>query len=405
MLMFQNQIREEYYENRMAQNLNWIRKKLPEGIKFKDEKLAKERYSKIQLDPGEAIGVISAQSVGEPGTQMTMRSFHFAGVAELNVTLGLPRIIEVLDARKIPSTPTMHIFLKSPYNKDKNKADKIAQQIKQTVLEDVTNQYSVDLARGEINILFDKDELKRRSLNLNKVYEQLSDQIKSADLKKKTASISIILKDKDIKKLYKLKEKLRNIIISGVSGITDVLAYKNETDEFIIQTFGSNLRDVAEIKEVDFARTKTNNFYEIESVLGIEAVREAVLREVMHILDQEGMTVDERHISLISDLMTRDGRIKGITRHGITKEKESVLARAAFEIPLTHLVDAAVSGEKDNLVSIVENVMINQPVPIGTGLPELFVKMDGVKPKPSKTTKKKAKKWNPYKNYWKQKRK
>ena len=376
----------------MAQNLNWIRKKLPEGIKFKDEKLAKERYSKIQLDPGEAIGVISAQSIGEPGTQMTMRSFHFAGVAELNVTLGLPRIIEVLDARKIPSTPTMHIFLKSPYNKDKNKADKIAQQIKQTVLEDVTNQYSVDLAQGEINILFDKDELKRKSLNLNKVYEQLSDQIKSADIKKKTASISIILKDKDIKKLYKLKEKIRNIIISGVSGITDVLAYTNENDEFIIQTFGSNLRDVAEIKEVDFARTKTNNFYEIESVLGIEAVREAVLNEVMHILDQEGMTVDERHISLISDLMTRDGRIKGITRHGITKEKESVLARAAFEIPLTHLIDAAVSGEKDNLVSIVENVMINQPVPIGTGLPELFVKMDGVKPKPSKTTKKKAKK-------------
>ena len=390
--MFQNQIKEEYCENKMAQNLNWIRKKLPEGIKFKDEKLAKERYSKIQLDPGEAIGVISAQSIGEPGTQMTMRSFHFAGVAELNVTLGLPRIIEVLDARKIPSTPTMHIFLKSPYNKDKNKADKIAQQIKQTVLEDVTNQYSVDLAQGEINILFDKDELKRKSLNLNKVYEQLSDQIKSADIKKKTASISIILKDKDIKKLYKLKEKIRNIIISGVSGITDVLAYTNENDEFIIQTFGSNLRDVAEIKEVDFARTKTNNFYEIESVLGIEAVREAVLNEVMHILDQEGMTVDERHISLISDLMTRDGRIKGITRHGITKEKESVLARAAFEIPLTHLIDAAVSGEKDNLVSIVENVMINQPVPIGTGLPELFVKMDGVKPKPSKTTKKKAKK-------------
>ena len=390
MLMFQNQIKEEYYENKME--LNWIKKELPDGIEFKDKKLAKERYSKIQLDPGEAIGVISAQSVGEPGTQMTMRSFHFSGVAELNVTLGLPRIIEVLDARKIPSTPTMHIYLKSPYNKDKNKADQIAQQIKQTVLEDVTNQYSVDLAQGEINILFDKDELKRRSLTLNKVYEQLSDQLKSADIKKKTASISIILKDKDIKKLYKLKEKIRNIIISGISGITDVLAYKNENDEFIIQTFGSNLRDVAEIKTVDFARTRTNNFYEIESVLGVEAVREAILWEVMNILDQEGMNVDERHISLISDLMTRDGRIKGITRHGITKEKESVLARAAFEIPLTHLVDAAVSGETDNLVSIVENVMINQPVPIGTGLPELFVMMDGVKPKPSKTTKKKAKK-------------
>jgi len=322
---------------------------------------------------------------------MTMRSFHFTGVAELNVTLGLPRIIEILDARKIPSTPTMHIYLNSPHNTNKNKADQIAQRIKQTVLEDVANQYSVDLAQSEINILFDKDELKRRSLSLNKVYEQLKDQIKGADVKKKTASISIVLKDNDVKKVYKLKEKLRNITISGVPGITDVLAYK-ENDEFIIQTFGSNLRDIADVKEVDFSRTKTNNFYEIEAVLGIEAVREAVLSEVMNILDKEGMTVDERHISLISDLMTRDGRLKGITRHGITKEKESVLARAAFEIPLNHLVDAAVSGEKDNLVSVVENVMINQPVPVGTGLPELFVRMDGVKPKPSKTTKKKAKK-------------
>ena len=378
--------------NKMVQNnLDWVKKKLPEGIKFKDTKLAKERYSKIQLDPGEAIGVISAQSVGEPGTQMTMRSFHFTGVAELNVTLGLPRIIEILDARKIPSTPTMHIYLKAPYNKNKNKADQIAQQLKQTTLEEVTNQYSVDLAQSEINMLFDKDELKRRSLTLNNIYEQLTEQVKGADVKKKTASISVILKDNDVKKLYKLKEKLRNIIISGVSGITDVLAYK-DNDEFIIQTFGSNLRGIADLKAVDFSRTRTNNFYEIESVLGVEAVRESILREVMNILDQEGMVVDERHISLISDLMTRDGRIKGITRHGITKEKESVLARAAFEIPLTHLVDAAVSGEKDNLVSVVENVMINQPVPIGTGLPELFVRMEGVKPKPSKTTKKKAKK-------------
>ena len=378
--------------NKMVQNnLDWVKKKLPEGIKFKDTKLAKERYSKIQLDPGEAIGVISAQSVGEPGTQMTMRSFHFTGVAELNVTLGLPRIIEILDARKIPSTPTMHIYLKAPYNKNKNKADQIAQQLKQTTLEEVTNQYSVDLAQSEINMLFDKDELKRRSLTLNNIYEQLTEQVKGADVKKKTASISVILKDNDVKKLYKLKEKLRNIIISGVSGITDVLAYK-DNDEFIIQTFGSNLRGIADLKPVDFSRTRTNNFYEIESVLGVEAVRESILREVMNILDQEGMVVDERHISLISDLMTRDGRIKGITRHGITKEKESVLARAAFEIPLTHLVDAAVSGEKDNLVSVVENVMINQPVPIGTGLPELFVRMEGVKPKPSKTTKKKAKK-------------
>ena len=159
-------------------NFAWIKKNLPEGIKFKDEKLAKDRYSKIQLDPGEAIGVVTAQSIGEPGTQMTMRSFHFTGVAELNVTLGLPRIIEILDARKLPSTPTMHIYLNAPHSKDKNKADKIAQKIKQTVLEEVTKEFTMDLANGEVNVLLDKDELKRKSINLNDVYEQLSLQVK-----------------------------------------------------------------------------------------------------------------------------------------------------------------------------------------------------------------------------------
>jgi len=373
-------------------NLTWIKKNLPDGIKFKDQKLAKDRYSKIQLDPGEAIGVVTAQSIGEPGTQMTMRSFHFTGVAELNVTLGLPRIIEILDARKLPSTPTMHIYLNPPHSKDKNKADKIAQRIKQTVLEEVTKEFTMDLANGEVNILLDKDELKRKSINLNDVYEQLSLQVKGAEITKKTASISVKLKDNDIKKVYKLKEKLRDSFISGISGITDVLAYKSDNGEFIIQTFGSNLKNISEIKEVDFSRTRTNNFYEIEAVLGIEAVRASLLKEVMHILDHEGMAIDERHISLVADMMTRDGGVKGITRHGITKEKESVLARAAFEIPLDHLVEASVKGEQDNLVSVVENVMINQPVPIGTGLPELFVKMDGSKPKASKAKKKETKK-------------
>lgn len=373
----------------MKENRTWIKEELPTNLKVKDTKLAKERYKRMQIDPGEAIGVISAQSLGEPGTQMTMRSFHFVGVSELNVTLGLPRIVEILDARKLPSTPTMHVFLKPAYSKNKNKADMIAQQIKQTTVEEVANEFTMDLANAEVNVLLNKDELKRRSLTINDVAEQLELQIKGADIKKKTASVSVKLKDNDIKKLYKMKEKVKGAFLSGISGITDVLAYKHTNGEYIIQTFGSNLAKLSELKEIDFNRTTTNNFYEIESVLGVEAARTAVLKEVMDVLDKEGMIVDERHVSLISDMMTRDGRIKGITRHGITREKASVLARAAFEIPLDHLVGASVKGEEDRLVSVVENVMINQPVPIGTGLPELFVKMEDTTKKPAKKVKKK----------------
>jgi len=351
----------------------WIKKELPKGMKFKDDKLAKKRYPEMQVDPGEAIGVISAQSLGEPGTQLTMRSFHFVG-AELSVTLGLPRIIEILDARKIPSTPTMHIYLKSPHNKSKIKSDQIAQKIKQTVLKDIAKEFVMDLAKGEVNVLLNNDEMKRRSVDIDVVHAQLKKTLKTFEVVKKTVSVSILEKEKDIKKLYKLKEKLKDTFVSGINGIDDVMAYK-DGDEFIIQTFGSNLREVLNIPEVDFTRTKTNNFYEIADALGIEAARCAIVNNTMGILDNEGMLVDRRHIALMADIMTRDGMIKGVTRHGITKEKESVLARAAFEVPINHLVEASIKGEVDNLTSVVENVMINQPVPIGTGLPELFIKM------------------------------
>jgi len=358
----------------MAENRDWINKELPKNVDIKNKKLAETRYNKMHIDPGEAVGVIAATSLGEPGTQLTMRTFHMVGVAEVNVTLGLPRIIEILDARKIPSTPTMHIYLKKPFNSSKDKSDMVAQKIKQTILQDIATEFTMDMSSSSVIIKLDKHSMERRSIDIDTVYSQLKKSLKNNEVIKKTASIEVKDTENDIKKLFKLKEKLKDMFVSGISGVSDVLAFK-EGDEFIIQTLGSNLVGISNIEEVDFSRTKTNNFHEIHDVLGIEAAREAMINEVIYILDKEGMSVDERHIALIVDVMTRDGVIKGITRHGITKEKESVLARAAFEIPINHLVEASVRGEVDKLDSVVENVMINQPVPIGTGLPELFVKM------------------------------
>ena len=90
----------------------------------------------------------------------------------------------------------------------------------------------------------------------------------------------------------------------------------------------------------------------------------------------KGLGVDIRHIMLLADVMTSKGAVKGITRSGITGEKESVLARASFETPIKHLVRASITGEIDPLNSVIENVMINQPIPLGTGLPDLVVRMD-----------------------------
>jgi DNA-directed RNA polymerase subunit A" len=358
---------------------NWLIEALPSKIRAKVKDKARlaelaEQYQKMQVDPGEAVGVITAQSLGEPGTQMTMRTFHFVGIAELNVTLGLPRIIEILDARKIPKTPTMTIYLNKPHNKTYAAADKIGQKIKQVILNEITDEFTLDLINSRLTIALSADLLKVHGLKVEEVVEILKKSLKGIDIVANKLNIMIAAKDKDIKKLYKLKEKLRDLYISGISGITHILAIEKD-GEYAIQTFGSNLKKVIEVEEVDENRTTTNSILEISKVFGIEAACETTVREIMTVLDEEGLDVDIRHIILIADTMCKNGTIRGITRHGIASEKQSVLARASFEIPLKHLIEASVIGEEDRLTSVVENIMINQPIPVGTGLPDLIVKM------------------------------
>ena len=145
-------------------------------------------------------------------------------------------------------------------------------------------------------------------------------------------------------------------------------------EEYLIITAGSNLADILQLPEIDAHRTMTSDIYEIQNVLGIEAARQAIINEVEKVIDSQGLNVNVRHIMLVADCMTVSGEVRGITRYGVVSEKSSVLARASFETPIKHLINAALTGEVDNLTSVVENVMINQPVPIGTGLPGLISK-------------------------------
>ena len=373
----------------------WLIETLPEKVQEEIERVArskklnkeekakliekiKKKYLNMQITPGEAIGIVAAQSIGEPGTQMTMRTFHFVGVAEMSVTLGLPRIIEILDVRKDPKTPTMWVHLRKPYNKSREAAERIANKIKEVTLGELAKEISLDLSTFKVNISLNRDELKRHSITSRIVAEALEKQIKGVKIDRTDTIISLSLKTQDIKKLYKLKEKARSTTVAGIKGVTNVLAvWKKDIEEFVIQTYGSNLKGVFQLEEVDENRTVSNNIHEVAKVLGIEAARQTIINELMTVLEEQGMPVDERYILLVADLMCNTGELRGITRHGITSQKTSVLARASFEIPLKHLIDASTVGETDQLASVVENIMVNQPIPVGTGLPDLVVRMRG----------------------------
>ncbi len=309
-------------------------------------------------------------------THNTLNVFHFAGVAEVNVTLGLPRLIEIFDARKELATPAMDIYLKEPFNKDPGHARKVASMIKEKILEEVVSEFTIDMVKGQVEIKLDKKKMSELGVNMKAIMEALASSLKGVIIKDKDHLISIKFKEGNYKlnDIYKLKEKAKTIYVGGIQGIKQVLPVKKD-DEFIIICSGSNLAEMLKVNEVDETRTTTNNIFEVQKVLGIEAARQAIIEEAKKVISEQGLEIDIRHIMLVADIMTNRGSIKGITRSGVTGEKESVLARASFETPIKHLVNASLVGEYDNLNSIIENIILNQPVPVGTGLPGLVTKM------------------------------
>ena len=336
----------------------------------------KEYYDAAKIDPGESIGIITAESFGEPGTQMALNVFHFAGVAEVSVSQGLPRIIEIFDARKEIKTPRMEIYLLPAYNKDPVKVRKIASLIKEISLREVSTNFSINLVKLQLEITLNKKKMKDINMKEEDLVTVLSTALKKVGIKVKEDVIYMKLKssEDELLGLYQLKEKAKETYVSGVKGVSHVLPVKNK-NEFIILTMGSNLKEVLLRDEVDDVRTTTNDLGEVKKVLGIEAARNAIIRETMQVYEDQGLEIDIRHMMLIADIITHSGMIRGITRSGITGQKESVLARASFETPIKHIINASLIGEEDRLNSVIENVIVNQTVPLGTGLPDLITKL------------------------------
>jgi len=345
------------------------------------------KHKQEQVAPGEAIGLIAAQSFGESATQMVLSTFHSAGVAEMQVTQGLPRIIEIFDARKMPKTPTMEIYLDKTHNNEKG-ARLIAEKIKEVKVKEILSDVSIDFASKKIKMSIDPKALRMAHTTLEKVIDTLNE--KGFAAKKSGDSIILDMSKEDFKEIYKTKEKIKELIITGIKNITQVLVVKRGRD-YVILTAGSNLKDLIAFKGVDPDKILSNDIHEVCSILGIEVARQVIINEVNKVINAQGLDIAEKHGVLIADTMTNSGTIKGTTRMGIISNKSSILARASFETPIPQFVQATKTGRKDKLTSVIENIILNQPVPVGTGLPGLLVKVTGPLAGNKKTASKKEK--------------
>jgi DNA-directed RNA polymerase subunit A' len=374
-----------YLYRRLANALQDLRVEYDETIRDSNNNIIEFKYGddgvdvtkehlNERLDSGEAIGIVTAQSFGEASTQMVLRTFHMAGVAEMQVTTGLPRLIEIFDARKKPSSPKMEIYL----NKDENTEEGskfFAEKIKEVKLKEIASEINLDFGEKKIEIKIDKEGLRQTHSSVKKIVEKLNEM--GFKVKEKQDSITLQAEESlGFKELYKLKEKLKGTIISGIKGVEQILVVKRENN-FVIVTLGTNLKEIIALKEVNKDKTISNDFYEVADIFGIEVARELLMHEITEVLKSQGLDINIRHLKLVSDAMTSSGEIKGVTRMGIIAQKSSILARATFETPVPQFVKATIKGGKDKLLSVIENIILNQPVPVGTGLPGLLVKVIG----------------------------
>ncbi|MEK6928339.1 MAG: hypothetical protein AABW65_00070 [Nanoarchaeota archaeon] len=335
--------------------------------------VSKLHLKEDKIVPGEAVGVITAQSFGESSTQMILNVFHHAGVAQVQITLGLPRLIEILDARKQPSTPRMEVFLDKEHNNEKD-AKVIAEKIKEMKIKEIISEIKIDFSNKKIEIILDSKALKTVHTGAQRIAEKISE--KGFKVKLNDMRLSISLEDSDFKMLYKIKEKLKESIISGIKGISQVVV-ANRGKDFVILTAGSNLEEIILVNGIDVDKVVSNDIHDTAKVFGIEAARETIIREIKEVLKSQGLDIDNRHLKLIADAMTSSGVVKGVTRVGIISEKASILARATFETPDKQFIAATIQGGRDELSSVIENILLNQAIPVGTGLPGLLVKVTG----------------------------
>lgn len=395
----------------------------------------KNKFDKALAHPGEMVGSIAAQSMGEPATQMTLNTFHSAGISSKNVTLGVPRLKEIINVAKKIKTPSLAIHLLREHSTDQNIMREVQSSIEHTTLEhvmfkseiyydpnpeetiihddeDIIDLYKIapsmeeeiplkDLSPWLLRFQLDDNKIMERRLNIEEIRDKIHGyypkliNIMHTDINSQEVIMRLRMKkfEKDSEdELQTLKnleiELLKSMSLKGYPEISKVYAktidypfYDPETgaskrtkkEHWMLETDGVALAKVMNEEYVDFKKTTSNDILEIFTVLGIEAVRQSILNELRTVLDAYSIYVNYRHISTLCDVMTQRGLLTSITRHGINRIETGPLRRCSFEETVEILLEAAAYAERDLLKGVSENIIMGQLAPMGTGCFDLML--------------------------------
>ncbi|KGB79472.3 DNA-directed RNA polymerase II subunit RPB1 [Cryptococcus deuterogattii R265] len=416
---------EEYHLNREA--FDWVIGEV------------EQIFNKAVVNAAEMVGTLAAQSIGEPATQMTLNTFHYAGVASKSVTGGVPRLKEIINVAINIRTPALNVYLDPEYSKTEEDAHQIMRKLTYTRLRDITATVEIfyDPKLDSTDIEEDKDfvdaffaipdedirlelhspwllrlELDRAKVleggyEMSQIVDAIADTvgkdvfvIHSEDNAPKLVIRIRVVAEKEDEELLGDEDMflkriegtlLDQVELGGITGITRVfisegkqvvISQNGEYDqqkEWFLETDGINLKEVMAVDGVNAFRTYSNNCYEVYETLGIEAARNALYKELNGVIEMGGSYVNYRHLALLCDLMCSKGALMSITRHGINRTDAGALSRAAFEETVEILLEAAAVGDIDDCKGVAENVLLGQMAPMGTGAFDVSLDMNMLK--------------------------
>ena len=384
----------------------------------------REKYTRAIIQPGEMVGAITAQSIGESLTQLTLNSFHSAGISsKTQITSGIPRFRELINVSRKPFNPSVEIYMADRYRKNEDHVSVLLEQLQYTELEFFLNKINIFYDVDTNNTTTGNHEIYTRnnkwfkaetgnspwvmvlSLDASKIYKKkiyMSDFYKSlvsvcANKKidilcggDNDESLEIHLRCSDhtetnYNDLYSFALEIPKLFICGLKSVSE--SYTREVknnvlddngrivreSEFIIDTIGGSLADILVLPFVNPYKTVSTNIYDTFFTLGMEATRELLYREIQKLLASNGIYINSRHIEVLVDLITHRVFLMSMDRHGIKKADIGPLTRASFEESVEQLAKAAIFSQYDALDGVTPNIMIGQIGTFGTGISEVVV--------------------------------
>jgi DNA-directed RNA polymerase II subunit RPB1 len=420
------------YIRNIIQNLRLQLEKEKVHDHFKDIASIKkeiERYVALSnIEPGEGVGVICAQSIGERQTQLTLNSFHSSGLCVATVVTGVPRFLELLNATKEPKVTSNNFYLKEKVKTPDDCRNLIKDSLVHHTLNDLVVSEKIFLNEKEeefwfgayemvfsnqfryyragITFTLDIEKLYKYKIEITTIKEKIEYQygdiccvisplyVGQIDIFVDTSDIQIpdtndlpqFLKDKNHIEIYikdVVKPRILEVEICGIKNIKNY-HYQLVQDNWLIQTSGSNFMDILSLPYIDISSISSNNMWDIFNVMGIEATREFLIEEFTNVVSSDGTFINPAHIILLVDIMTYQGNINSVSRYGMKKEQMGVLSRASFEESLDQFCNAGFYSEKDFIKSVSANIMCGKRSSIGSGLCSLKMNWDLIRETESK---------------------